>query len=85
MLVSGPLLEAFGGWPFLKEKTPAVTALAQQGRPSVLMVFHGEWIDRLAAIPKDQSISVHGQINEIGHSKIVLENCELTDSVSAEA
>jgi len=85
MPVSGPLLEAFGGWPFLKEKTPAVTALAQQGRPSVIMVFHGEWIDRLAVIPKDQSISAHGQINEIGHSKIVLENCELIDSVSAEA
>ena len=49
------------------------------------MVFHGEWIDRLAVIPKDQSISVHGQINEIGHSKIVLENCELIDAVSSEA
>jgi hypothetical protein len=80
MPVSGPLLETVGGWPLLRERTPVVASFASsQLGPSIIMVFHGEWIDRLAMIPKNENIFVHGQINEIGRSKIVLDPCELID------
>jgi hypothetical protein len=79
MPVSGPLHEVMGGWPILGDRTPAVAAFVSKG-PSVLMVFSGEWIDRVAMLQKNQSIYVIGQIEVIERSKIVLENCELVDS-----
>jgi hypothetical protein len=79
MSVSGPLFETVGGYPLLEDRTPVVASLSLQQGPSIIMVFHGEWIDRLAVIPKNQNIFVHGQIEEIGRSKIVLNPCELID------
>jgi TIR domain len=76
MPVSGPLLEIVGGYPFLEVRTPVVASFALQG-PSIIMVFHGEWIDRLAMIEKNQIMFVHGKISKIGRSKIVLDPCEL--------
>jgi hypothetical protein len=80
MPVSGPLLETMGGWPLFNERAPVVASFASQEGPSVIMVFHGEWIDRLATIPKNGSMFVYGQIKEVGRSKIVLDPCELIDS-----
>jgi hypothetical protein len=79
MPVSGPLLETVGGYPFLQGRTPVVASLERQQGPSVILVFHNEWIDRLAMIPKNKIISVHGQIEDIGRSKVVLNPCELVD------
>jgi hypothetical protein len=80
--VSGPLFETVGGWPLFGERSPVVTSFASQQGPTVTMIFRGKSIDRLAMIPKNQNISVLGQINEIGRSKIGLDNCELMDSES---
>jgi len=80
MPVSGPLLETMGGWPIFNERSPVVASFASQQGPSIIMVFHGEWIDRLAMIPKNQSMSVNGQIKEVGRSKVVLDPCVLKPS-----
>jgi hypothetical protein len=83
LLVSGSLLETFGGYPLLEGKAPAVAAFASMlKRPSIIMVFHDEWIDRLATVAKNQNISVSGQIKEIGRDKIVLNHCELVERFS---
>lgn len=81
MIVSGPLLDVTGGWPFVENRIPAVAVLDNYpSSASVIMMFSGEWIDRIAMIPKKQNIYVQGQIKEIERSKVVLENCELIES-----
>jgi hypothetical protein len=82
MPVSGPLSETMGGFPFLQGRTPVVATLSSQG-PHVIMVFHDEWIDRLAMYSKNQNIFVSGQIKEVGRAKIVLDPCELIDDPAA--
>jgi hypothetical protein len=80
MPVSGPLMETVGGWPLIQGRTPVVASFASQQGPSVIMVFHGEWIDRLAMIPKNQSMHVDGKLKEVERSNVVLDPCELIDS-----
>jgi hypothetical protein len=79
MPISGPLLETMGGFPIFQGRSPVVATLSSQG-PHVVLVFHDEWIDRLAMISKNQNISVFGQIKEVGRSRIVLDPCEFMDS-----
>jgi hypothetical protein len=61
-----------------QERSPAVGVFNQKG-PTVLMLFRGEWIDRISIIPKGQIISVQGKIAAVEYSKVTLENCELVD------
>src|ERR1700730_320904 len=59
--VSGPLGEVIGGQPFVGDRIPAIATLGTPTGPSVLMIFRGEWIDRVALIAKGQHIYVHGK------------------------
>jgi hypothetical protein len=75
--VSGPLLDTVGGFHFMQGRTPVVATLSRERPPSILMVFHDEWLDRLAMFSKNQNISVSGQIREIGRAKVVLDPVNL--------
>lgn len=46
-------------------------------QPYVFMYFNNEWIDDLTKIPKNQIISVRGQIKVIDEVSMVLRNCEI--------
>jgi hypothetical protein len=83
MLVSGPLGEIHSGHIFPGSRTPTLVVFAfrKEKEPNVYMWFSGEWIDRLALLPKNKNISVVGQIKKVvGYNATVeLDNCELID------
>jgi hypothetical protein len=84
MLVSGPLGEIHpGSVMFNGVRTPTLVVFAsrKQKEPIIYMWFSGEWIDRLALLPKNKNISVVGQIKKVvGYNVTVeLDNCELID------
>jgi TIR domain len=77
--VSGPLGEVHPG--FNAERSPTLVAFEFQTKPVVYMWFSGEWVDRLALLPKTQNISVVGQLEKVtGYNATVeLKNCELME------
>jgi hypothetical protein len=87
MFVSGPLGEILPGLLIFNSsvRTPTLVVFATHTNPIVYMWFSGEWIDRLALLPKNQNISVLGKLKKVTgyNSKVELEDCELVDSGSA--
>jgi hypothetical protein len=76
MRVSGPLGEIHASG-----KTDALVVFSSRKEPTIYMWFTGEWIARLALLPKNQNINVEGQLKKVtGYNTTVeLENCELLD------
>lgn len=80
MPVAGPLGEIhpgqiFGTFP----RTPTLVVFASNTKPIVYMWFSAEWVERLARLPRNQNITVLGQIKKVTHynTTVELENCEL--------
>lgn len=83
MRVSGPLGEIHPGMVMSnRERSSSLVVFASHTKPIVYMWFSGEWIDRLALLPKNQNISVVGKIKKVVdyNATVELENCELLDS-----
>ena len=79
MQVTGALGEVVGGEPFLSGRSPAVGSLKSTTGTSFLLVFKGEWIERAAMVPKNQTVTVRGKIQEISRVYVTLEDVELID------
>ena len=79
MQVTGALGEVVGGEPFLSGRSPAVGSLKSTTGTSFLLVFKGEWIQRAAMVPKNQTVTVRGKIQEISRVYVTLEDVELID------
>jgi hypothetical protein len=77
VLVSGPVGEIHSS-----TKDFALVVFASRKKPSIYMWFSGEWIDRLASLPKNKQISVVGQLKKVTDysATVELENCELLDT-----
>jgi hypothetical protein len=80
MQVAGPLGNIVGGdRSFDGSRNPAIGSLTSANGTYFHLIFRREWIERVAMVPKNQTVTVRGKIQDVSRSLITLDDVELID------
>jgi hypothetical protein len=83
MQVTGSLEAMVGGAPNSDgSRSAAIGTLTSTNRTSFFLIFRGAWVERAAMVPKNQTVTVHGKIQEIARARITLEDVELIEPMN---
>ncbi len=78
--VTGPLGNIVGGdRSFDGSRLPAVGSITSTNGTYFHLVFRGEWIERAAMVPKNETVTVRGKIQDIARALITLDDVELIE------